>query len=105
MIEHLHLRKRRAAVDLVDANGQLATLFRESRDDNKRLRFDALYLRKDLLESYLGYMGKQLLWINWGERKFNYKFAEKYRHDPEVQAVWGTHAHIHKKLVVYPVSL
>jgi hypothetical protein len=51
--------------------------------------------------SYLKQRNMMLVWINWGEREMNYQVAEGLRHDPEVQALWGAHKHIHKEFFVY----
>jgi len=102
LVESLGLRKRGGAVDLVDAHGRPGMLFRKVGDLGDGFRSNLLYIRADLLKKYLDRVGRCLVWINWGEREIEYDGLKNFRDDPEMQAVWDTHAHIHKQFVVWP---
>lgn len=104
LVQHLGLRKRGPAVDLVDEAGRVAMVCREAGDQYDGFRSELLYLRSDLLEKYLTHFNKCLVWINWGERGIHHNTAENLRDNPSVQAVWNSHAHVHKQFLVYDVS-
>jgi DNA replication protein DnaC len=100
LVDYLGLRKIGASVDLVEASGRLAMIYRKFGNADG-LRSDLLYLRADLLKKYLARTGRCLAWINWGERSLHYSALEKLRENPAMRAVWDSHAHIHKQFVVY----
>lgn len=81
--ETLNLQSSARQIELVDAQGNKASIFREA----EGVRFNNssfCYLRKDLLDSYLDITGQSLIWLTWGERCFNYK---KYEHRPDDEQV------------------
>ncbi|HTT99556.1 MAG TPA: hypothetical protein VMF58_16025 [Rhizomicrobium sp.] len=99
--EFLQLRKYGSGVDMFDLKKDLATLYRTSRGNEDKNRFDLLYLRADLMKKYLRKTRRKLVWINWGERGVHYsaKNAEALRDHPGMRDVWDHHSHIHKQFV------
>ena len=100
----LRLSRRGRGVDLVDNNGEPASLYRADAGQTNPKRFGEpqnndfqfVYLRKDLLDKYLRLTGKQLVWVIWCERRIDY-----FQHADETLAIVRAHKNIHKKLVVY----
>jgi hypothetical protein len=104
LVDLLGLRKKGGAVDLVDAAGRSAMLYREFGNLSDRIRVRVLFLRADFVKKYLARVKRRLVWINWGERGIHYSAAQNLREDPSVQAVWSAHTHIHKDFVIYPME-
>jgi hypothetical protein len=98
LCEVLGLRNRGATLDLVDASGRTASIYRVFRGDEAGFASHLLYLRADLLESYLAKTKQDLVWVNWGERDFHHTGVEQYRQ--QLQDIWGEHSHIHRSIVV-----
>ena len=102
--DKLRLSRRGRGVDLVDNNGEPASLYRadDAQINPKHFGepqnndFQFVYLRKDLLDKYLRLTGKQLVWVIWCERRIDY-----FQHTDETLAICHGHKNIHKKLVVY----
>lgn len=102
--DKLRLSRRGRGVDLVDNNGEPASLYRADAGQTNHKRFGEpqnndfqfVYLRKDLLDKYLRLTGKQLVWVIWCERRIDY-----FQHTDETLAICHGHKNIHKKLVVY----
>lgn len=96
----LQLRPRRRSVNLYDPTGRSATVF----INGKRRWHDGaklLYIRRDLLDSYLKRVGKVMLWISWGERQVNHELSRE---------IWDTihrskgvdmDARIYKRVIKY----
>jgi hypothetical protein len=93
----LDLRNRGNSLDLFDSTGRQASIFRTfGKWPNTTTHL--LYLRKDLLRKYLESTGRRMALVIWGERSFKSEKLQAQR--DELQTVWASHAHIHKKLVV-----
>jgi hypothetical protein len=91
LCEKLGLRNRRGEWDLYDQSGQLATAYREFKGPDDTIRSHLLYLRADLMETYLS-SKLDLVWLVWGERNFNYmKFNSEL-----VRDAFTDHTHIHR---------
>ena len=103
----LGLSRRGRGVDLVDKNGNPASLYRADDGhltpnpfEGQRDDYQFLYLRKDLLDEYLRVTGKRLVWIIWGERRLLHDSEDT----PEMLAARRGHKNVHKKLCVYPLQ-
>lgn len=91
--DHLSLRNRGDSMDLYDASGNPASLFRLFGEQEYQ-KSDLIYLRRDLLEKYLTDTNKEIVWIIWGEREPRRSEFDTYRE--EVHEIWSSHGHIHK---------
>jgi hypothetical protein len=74
-----NLRSHHAGFDLFDAEGKPASLYREwpADDADGFTRSHVVYLRQDLLTSYLERTKQRFLWIPWGERNAHYRAHER----------------------------
>ena len=70
LIEKLGLHRRGRSVNFFDISDRQATNYRCSKPDNDGMRYNLLYIRRDLIEAYLFKSRKALVWLNWGERNF-----------------------------------
>jgi hypothetical protein len=75
----LGLRGADGSADLVDASTRVATLYRQSPDDDLGSHY--LYIRRDLLDRYLKRRHLQLVRAVWGERTLHYDFFKDYISD------------------------
>jgi hypothetical protein len=78
-------------LDLRDSLG-LATIFRASRGSEAPVSFTLLYLRRDLVDRYLGMTNQRLAWAIWGERQFHYEHRP-----PGVDYVHQMYQHIYRQ--------
>lgn len=104
MVDRLNLRKRGSQIDLFDAEGRPATIYRVFDSDGSESIGRLLYMRANLVEYYLQKRKRSLVWINWGEREMHHSVSEGLRDDPTTQALWGEHAHIYEEFFVYDPS-
>lgn len=72
LADFLGLRSARGSVDLVDPGGRIATLYRVSPGDGLGSHY--LYIRRDLLNRYLGKRRLQMVRGVWGERTLEYEY-------------------------------
>jgi hypothetical protein len=72
LADYLGLRGASGSADLVDPTLRIATLSRRSPDDDRSSHH--LYIRRDLLESYLKSRNLRLVRAIWGERTLHYDF-------------------------------
>jgi hypothetical protein len=72
LCEHLGLRNHGGTFDLWDPRGNRATIYREWETSDRYGSSHLLYLRQDLLGSYLRHTGQILVWVPWGERTLHY---------------------------------
>lgn len=100
LCEHLNLSGYHRSIDLFDNLGRQASLYRESKK-GAIPSFKLLYLRKDLLDNYLGATKRKLVWIVWGERQFHYDASERLTHKQSIMAAFKANQHVHKKITVY----
>jgi hypothetical protein len=103
--EELELVNHSGTVDLFEATGRQATVYREFKVRPSSPSFGTsylLYLRKDLLDRYLAKRRKVLVWVPWGERTLTYE--EFRRRDNEVNALRDSHSHVHKGFTIYSGS-
>lgn len=94
LCERVRLSNRQGEWDFYDAEGNLATMYREFKADEDTFRSYLLYLRADLMEGYLADTGQRLVWLLWGERDFKHKTLFVLRDD--LQDLWSSHKHIHR---------
>lgn len=87
LCEVLGLRNTGHMVDLVDTRGKPATLYRVFDSDSSLGGSHLLFLRKDLLKTYLKRTNQRLAWLLWGERSMHYSYIEQMR--DQLQSVWG----------------
>jgi hypothetical protein len=90
LCERFGLSNRRGEWDLYDQSGRLATAYREFKGDNDSFRSNLLYLRADLMASYLS-SELDLVWLVWGERNFHFKSFDSEPHD-----AFSGNTHIHR---------
>lgn len=95
LCEKLHLANRSQRIDLFDATGRHATVYRKIRDGGGR--GNLLYIRRSLLRRYLEVTHQKASWIVWGERNFSASSGIHQRAD--LRAVWSEHRHIHKRFI------
>ncbi len=96
----LDLAGRDGEVDLFEKSGRQATAYRIFSDEDSVFSSHLLYLRADLLKTYLNKTGQIIAWINWGEKNFKYPYVEQ--HGEELREAWETHSHIHKEIDSWP---
>jgi hypothetical protein len=101
LVDVLRLRKCGASIDLVNEDGKVATIYRECGTHSENLQVKLLYLRSELAERYLYAVGRNLVWINWGERSLSSDILQAVREDSVMRTVWDAHGHIHKQFYVY----
>ncbi|WGU96467.1 hypothetical protein QJQ58_09635 [Paenibacillus dendritiformis] len=94
LCEQLGLSNRQGEWDFYDRQGRVATIYREFKDDRDTFRSYVLYLRADLLKLYLIQTGQTLVWLQWGERGFEYRTSLKL--DEDLRDLWIEHKHIHR---------
>jgi hypothetical protein len=96
--DFLNLYSINRSIDFYDSQISQATMYRAFESDS--LNFNFLYLREDLLDKYLKYKGKKLVYIIWGERELHYSLVENLRNDSDISKGYQAGKHIHKKMVV-----
>jgi hypothetical protein len=89
LCEQFSLSNRQGEWDLYERSGRLATVYREFKGPNDNFESRLMYLRADLMASYLS-SGLDLVWLIWGERNF-------HRHDSELRDAFSGHTHIHRR--------
>jgi len=99
LCEFLALKKIGENWNLYDSRGKQATFCVEFNKNSGYGSCHLTYIRKDLLEKYIADVNKILIWVNWGERGFNYKESEKLRDSS--QKIWQKYYHIHKMIIQY----
>lgn len=102
LCDFLKLRNKGSSQDLFDENGNPASLYRMFGDGSDYYRSNLLYIRRDLLESYLRQTGQKLVWFIWGERDFKHEVLQEMR--TEIQDIWSAHKHIHKRMKIAKLS-
>lgn len=105
--QHCDLRWQHNNWDMNDSAGQTASIYREFNDmESSIYRSHLLYLRSDLMDSYLKSVNMRLLWLNWGERTFEYKFFGD-DHDDKLDLVrknMQSYDHIHRTHILWAGS-
>ncbi len=97
LCEELELVNHCQTYDLYDADGKRATLYRVYKPEGAVFTSRLLYMRKDLLERYLGRTNQQIVWLPWGERILEHEEFEAKRE--EIAETWRQYHHIHKSFV------
>lgn len=92
----LNLKNKNNLWDLFTFDGKQASIYRTFGSEGEYLKSHLLYIRKDLLESYLENTNQKLIWFIWGEKDFKYEQMEQMR--SEVSDLWSNYSHIHKKM-------
>lgn len=103
LIQRLGLKSKNREIDFYDLEGVPGTLYREGGDgwngDHHRL----LYIRSDLLQSYLKETGQVLVWCNWGERDWLKKMdGHNVIRDSVRQRIYQSYSHIHRSFSQWP---
>jgi hypothetical protein len=94
LCQSLQLLNRRGEWDLYDSSGNVATLYREARIDDKSFYANILYMRSDLLQKYLSDTGQIIVWLLWGERGFE---DSHFAMVEQLSADYQAYANIHKQ--------
>lgn len=76
--DSFNLRSCHAGYDLFDTVGNIASPYRAwpADDDEGFSRSHLVYLRRDILASYLEQSNQRFIWIPWGERNVHYRQDE-----------------------------
>lgn len=97
LIQRLGLASRDRKVDFFDSNGIPGTLYRSAQADNGQERHKLLYIRADLLRSYLTQTRQVLAWCIWGERDWYAKMdGFELRQNSDRSRLLQAYQHIHK---------
>jgi hypothetical protein len=91
LCERLDLVNHQGEWDLYEKSGRLATVYREFKGPNDSFNSRLLYLRADLMRTYLS-TELDLLWLVWGERNFHSKGFDSTFRD-----AFDGHTHIHRR--------
>lgn len=92
--EMLGLAMSRRKWNLVDAKKNIASYITKFKSDQYSNTSDLLYMRADLLKTYLKATNQQLIWLLWGERSFRY-FSDNDIVN-KCQDLFIAHKHIHR---------
>ena len=95
MCVSLRLSNRQGEWDLRDEDGNVATMYRESPEDQRTCSSRLAYIRRDLLLEYLASTEQRLMWYVWGERTLHYSALQHLRED--LQPVYTEYRHIHAR--------
>lgn len=102
IIDALKLCTWNREIDFRDADGLLATLYREEKRENwDDDTHNLLYIREDCLRRYLSKTRQTLVWCNWGERGWAEKGDIHSHLAPERSAIFQSHRHIHRRFHEY----
>lgn len=82
IMEYLDLRSRPQSFDMYDCEGKRVTICLEFGDKWKN-RQQLVYIRKDLLDSYLNNEHFTLIWAIWGEKEFYIRDSAESEEFPE----------------------
>lgn len=93
----LGLTGRRGELDLYDKSDQIATCFTKFKADANSTISNLFYMRADLLKRYLNMTKQSLLWLQWGERSFNYQVQDETI--KLCQDLYSTYRHIHRSFL------
>ncbi len=96
--QHLRLSFKNGGSNLVDAEGNLASLYCVSGGDKPLGRSHLFFLRRDLLERYLRATKTTIAWTMWGERELQYEMVEQHR--KELAPIHAKHQHIHRRIKI-----
>lgn len=95
LCERLRLSHRQHEWDLYDRRQNLATMYREFKEDRDTFRSNFLYLRADLMAEYLARTNQSLVWFTWGERELEHSTLVARMH--EFDDVHSRYVHIHRR--------
>lgn len=96
----LNLSGRNREIDLFDENGERATVYRGLMETLPN-QYDALFLRRDLLDDFLAREKKALVWVIWGERGFPAGRRMALDQQPDMLTALQGYAHIFKRTAMY----
>lgn len=99
ILEKFQLFHRQGEWDYYDKDQNLSTIYREFKTQNSDYTSHLLYLRADLLDSYLRETNQKLAWMIWGEREVSYKISTE--NNMQFQPLWSEYKHIHRQVRVY----
>jgi hypothetical protein len=99
LCETLNLVNRGATFDLWDETGKQATVYREFKIADVYGNSHLLYMRRDLLETYLARTNQEYVWIPWGERTLNHREFDRRSLDDDVQRALQDHQNTHGRLI------
>lgn len=104
LCDRLSLRGHHASFDLFDDAGRQASLYREwPKDSSDFSRSHVVYLRRDLLMSYLEDTSQQLVWVPWGERRV-YRPNHDIDRSPEIVAAMQAYDHTFGTILTWVVN-
>lgn len=98
LCEFMKLVNHKGEWDLYDRTGK-ATVYRSVKAQDQALRFEALYIREDLLRRYLESTKQELIWLMWGERTFVTRTALALGH--QFDDIFAAYKHIHRRPVAW----
>ena len=97
LIQRLGLASKNREIDFYDSMGEPGTLYREAGDGWKGDRHSLLYVRADLLRSYLTDTRQVLVWCNWGQRDWLKKMeGHKVLRNSARERIYQARDHIHR---------
>jgi len=99
LCEHLDLVNYNQTSDLLDSDGNRATIYREFYCDNAQFDSWLLYIRKDLLERYLDETDQTIAWLPWGERTLDHQ--ELQSKSDELSDLRKNYEHINEEFISY----
>ena len=71
LCEQLGLCNHHGEWDMYDQDSEVATMYRESKQERDTSASHLTYIRSDLLDKYLRESGQVQVWLSWGERSFH----------------------------------
>ena len=71
LCEQLGLCNHHGEWDMYDQDSEVATMYRESKQEQDTSASHLTYIRSDLLDKYLRESGQVPVWLSWGERSFH----------------------------------
>lgn len=102
LCERFSLESRSRSINLVEPSGEPASFYLTTENEHWESGVDLLYLRQDLLETYLRDSNRTLLWIIWGERDLHHEALTKLRDDHQIRTVLTGYENVHRRLVARP---
>ena len=99
LCQHLNLVNHSQSLDLFDLENERATIYREFHGQNATFDSWLLYIRKDLLDRYLGDIERTIAWAPWGERTLSHGNLQSV--PDEISDRFNRYEHIHKDVIRY----
>jgi len=87
--DHFSLVNRNGEFDLYSPDGRIASVHRAWNDDDGFVESSVLYIREDVIRSYLQLSGRQLAWFTHGERSVSHDLFQEIEEDIRAIAQTG----------------